>query len=341
MTTTAEAVKVGNITGAPNERRQGWVELTKRVDGSTVGVPVILMSGAKPGPTLLLDGCTHGNETLTAMAVHKFCRDLDLAGVNGTLIAVPTVNQLSVDGLSRTTPNQIIGATDINRVFPGRPDGFLTERLAHLYATEVIPKADYMLSLHSGSWMYMEPTGGKIIYDSSGKDDKVGNTSREMAKAFGAEMLWGNPGYENTSGDVARSHGIPCMVAEFGGSDSLPERIEVYLNAISQGISNVMAYLGMLPGHEPTKRDFWYECFSESHLHANFDGFVTWRSGISIDVDVKEGQELGAICDTFGNETEVIVAPYDGRVILLRTYNFVHAGEWVAGVGKDAQKIYD
>lgn len=339
MSTTPQPVHVGGITAEQGSRVDGWVELTKRVDGSVVGIPVSLVTGDEPGPVLLLDACTHGNETLTALAVQKFCRELDPHEVRGTVMAVPTVNQLSVDGLSRTTPNQIIGNTDVNRVFPGRADGFYTERLAHLYSTEFIARADYMVSLHSGSWMYMEPTNGKIIYDSSGDGDETGRVSREMAKAFGAEMLWGNPGYVATSGEVARAHNVPCMTAEFGGSDALPDRLEVYLAAITEGIRNVMAYLGMLPDRQLVLRDFWYECFSESHLHSSRDGFVSWRPGVSIDSDVKEGQELAAICDTFGNEVEVITSPYSGRVILLRTYNFVHAGEWVAGVGKDAVRV--
>jgi predicted deacylase len=187
-----------------------------------------------------------------------------------------------------------------------------------------------MVSLHSGSWIYVEPTNGKVIYDSSGEGDETGRVSRETAKAFGAEMLLGNPGYIATSGEVARAHNVPCMTAEFGGSDS-PDRLEVYLSAITEGIRNVMAYLGMLPDRQLVLRDFCFDCFSESP--SSRDGFVSWRPGVTIDSDVKEGQELAAICDTFGNEVEVITSPYSGRVILLRTYNFVHAGR-VGGWGR-------
>jgi uncharacterized protein len=181
----------GGVSVAAGERGRGWIEVGERVDGTPFGIPFIAVNGLEPGPSLLVDGGTHGDEVETPLAVHQINEEVDANSLKGQLVLVPTVNVLALDAMQRTTPTHLIGSPDINRVFPGKEDGFLTERLAYTYLKQFIEHADYMISFHTGGLYYMEPP--KVIYQDHG--DEAGKISREMAKAFGWEIIWRNPGY--------------------------------------------------------------------------------------------------------------------------------------------------
>lgn len=325
---------VRSVRAAPGTRAQGWLPITQRVDGSTVGIPVIIVNGRQLGPVLLVDGCTHGDEVETALAVQRICAIADPRSLKGTLVGVPVVNILALDAMQRTTPTHAVGATDVNRVYPGRPAGTLTERLAHLYLTEVVSKVQYMVNFHSGGTQYMEPP--KIIYEDEGDD--VGAKSHMMARAFGWEILWGNPGYQGTISVAARARGIPVIAPELGGSDRMPDRLESYVQRLTEGTINLMAYLGMIE-QAVVWRDRWIECSGDSHVHANRDGFFVPDPSVSLESHVEKGQRLGSIRDVFGQEVDTVVAPWDGLVILWRTYPMVHAGDWVVSVGEHTQYV--
>src|SRR6266508_906472 len=90
-------------------------------------IPVLLGRGAAPGPTLWLHGCVHGNEACGAFVAHRLFRELDPRALSGTLVA----------------------GGDLNRCFPGKPDGTLTEQMAHAIYTELRAHADYFVDLHT------------------------------------------------------------------------------------------------------------------------------------------------------------------------------------------------
>lgn len=325
---------VGPVQAEPGTRAEGWIPVTKRVDGSQVGIPVILVHGQEEGPTLLVDGCTHGDEVETAMAVQRICAQIDPERLRGTLIGVPVVNVLALDAMRRTTPTHWVGATDVNRVYPGRPGGTMTERLAHIYLMEVVSQAQYMINFHSGGAFCMEPP--KVIYEDRG--DEVGARSHNMARAFGWPILWGNPCYQGTVSHAARERGVAVIAPELGGTDRMPDRLESYVLQFADGTFNVMAHLGMLD-REVRWPDRWLECTGDSHVHCSSDGLWQAELGISLETRVQKGQKLGSIRDLFGREVEAIEAPWDGVIILLRTYPMVHAGDWVLSVGEQCHYV--
>src|SRR3972149_1007480 len=103
-----------------------------------------------------------------------------------------------------------------------------------------------------------------------------------MARAFGWEILWGNPGYQGTVSVAARSRGVAVIAPELGGSDRMPDRLQSYVVRVAGGAFQVLAHLGMIERAVPW-RDRWIECSGDSHVHAGRDGFFVPEPGVSLE----------------------------------------------------------
>ena len=336
---TPAAFQLGSVQAKAGARGDGWIEVSRRADGSVIGFPVVVLQGSEEGPVLLLDGCTHGDEVETTMAVHRVIERVDPKKLRGTLLAIPVVNVLAVDAMQRITPTHVIDNPDINRVFPGAADGSMTQRMAHVYTEQVISRAQFMITLHSAGLMHMGyGKEGMVIYDYEG--GPVDEKSREMAKAFGCGLLSKNahPGLVTSSSSVARQRGIPAICPEIGGTDRLPDSLDHSISLHVEGVLNVMRHLGML-NEPPKSRGSWVEFEGHPHVRTSRDGFVEAYPGIKLGSMVKKGQKVVAIRDFFGREVETVTAPWDGVVTLLRTYSFAHGGDFVVEIGPNAREV--
>ena len=142
--------RVGTASANPGDISFGVIEVGKLADSSTVDIPVILVNGSKLGSTLYLGAAVHGNEITGVEAIRRIIVKLDPKKVSGKIIAVPFQSSLAFRSMSRVTPNDF-SPDNLDALFPGTPDGSLTERMAFLLMNEAISKADYVLDLHTGA----------------------------------------------------------------------------------------------------------------------------------------------------------------------------------------------
>lgn len=326
MTTTTFAI--GTAEPGPGEKAHGIVEYGRRSDGTPLGIPVVVIRGKTEGPTLLIDGGIHGDELEGVLAVQRVCRQVDPSALRGTLVAVPVVNVLAFEGLSRAIPRALIGdalGTDVNRLFPGSATGTTAERIAYTYSQEIIRHVDYMITCHGGGASFM--VSPKVLFDGHGA---LGDENLELAKAFGWGILCNTTVYGGTSGDAAASHGVPVIIPELGGSDRLPETHDGHIQGHVDGILNVMRHYNMLDG-EVTEPDRYQLCGNE-HIHAGRDGLINWADGIRLNGNVTAGQRVGVLTDIYGEDVEELVSQWDGVVTLIRTYPLVRGGDWICSV---------
>jgi N-alpha-acetyl-L-2,4-diaminobutyrate deacetylase len=98
------------------------------------------------GPTALLTGANHGDEYEGPAALFELARTLDpekfAAGDHRA------GDELS--GLPPGTRTSPIDKGNLNRSFPGRPDGTVTEKIADYFTRHLLPLADIVLDFHSG-----------------------------------------------------------------------------------------------------------------------------------------------------------------------------------------------
>jgi N-alpha-acetyl-L-2,4-diaminobutyrate deacetylase len=129
--------------------QHGFLRLPYSRDDSAWGavmIPITVIRNGD-GPTALLTGASHGDEYEGPIALLKLARSLEPAQVRGRVILVPAMNYPAFRAGMRTSP---IDAGNLNRIFPGRPDGGVTEKIADYFQRHLLPFADIVLDLHAG-----------------------------------------------------------------------------------------------------------------------------------------------------------------------------------------------
>jgi len=119
---------------------------------------------------------------------------LDPSQLKGTVVALPVASPLAYEALSRSTP---LDMTNLNRVFPGSPNGLLTEQIAHAIATHFGPQLNFLVDMHSGG---IFPTVDYVY---------LSKVDPELAFAFGFDVLYDAPGYSGDLGNFAEERNIP------------------------------------------------------------------------------------------------------------------------------------
>ncbi|MFC0401499.1 N(2)-acetyl-L-2,4-diaminobutanoate deacetylase DoeB [Paraburkholderia rhizosphaerae] len=129
--------------------QHGFLKLPYSHDTSAWGAVMIPVTVIRrgDGPTVLLTGGNHGDEYEGPIALAKLAATLKTTDVKGRVIIVPYMNYPAFRAGTRTSP---IDRGNLNRSFPGKPDGTVTEKIADYFQRYLLPLADYVLDLHAG-----------------------------------------------------------------------------------------------------------------------------------------------------------------------------------------------
>ena len=216
MAATGRSRIVAEVDFDKNGRQHGFLRLFHSVHSSAYGfipIPIVVLRNGD-GPTALLVSGTHGDEYEGQVALCNLTKSLDPARIQGRVIILPAANFPAVVAGRRTSP---IDEGNLNRLFPGDPDGMVTEQIAYHIEHELVPMADLVCDLHSG--------GSSLMYVPSalyGGWQRDGSTAHGVAalKAFGSPVAYvaetNQGGARTLSGGAARQ-GIVCLGTEAGG----------------------------------------------------------------------------------------------------------------------------
>ena len=151
VTTAGEQAEPLALLGAElapgSAARLSWSP-TELFEGVPVSTPVLAVNGANPGPILCLTAAVHGDELNGIEMVRRVMHDIDPDKLAGAMIGVPIVNVQGFRRGSRYLPDR----RDLNRYFPGNPNGSAAARIAYSLFTEVIAHCDALIDLHTGSF---------------------------------------------------------------------------------------------------------------------------------------------------------------------------------------------
>jgi hypothetical protein len=303
-----ELAQLGPLHAGAGEAVSGYLEVAE-TDGVGARIPVSLVRGVQEGPVLALIAGTHGYEYPGITALQRLRQSLDPQALSGTLILVHIANPPSFYG--RTIYLSPADGKNLNRVYPGRPDGTLSERIAHAITTEVIAKADFLVDLHAGDgnealrpYVYMPVTG----------DARLDAATRGMALAFGLDHIVIDatriaPRDATQFVDMtALSRGIPAITTETGQLGLNDERS---IALAENGIRNLMRHLGMLEGTaKPNTGVVWLEDYQVITSPAT----GVFRAAVRDGYAVAEGGLLGELFDPFGARIGELRAPFAGIV---------------------------
>ena len=308
-------LEVGELTAERGEHTFGYLEVASSRSGLQPDLPVHLVAGSEPGPTLLVQGAIHGEEVVGSVAILNFIENLDPADLWGNVIAVPVVNRAGMD--LRTRVSEIDGK-DISTLFPGDPEGSVSEQVAHTYFTEAIEQADVMLDFHAGGRTAYE----RYVLFSAEKDPEnlteIERRRRKLVVAFGLDRAaYFPPGtFDMDEGKVAiEEAGVAQITLELGGGTGWFEHGEENVRDAERGMWNTLKTMGMANGEldadEPTCTV--YEA-----------GTVIWKPDVdglfirekTIGDELEEGDVYGRLVDPYtGEELAEMTAPEEGIVI--------------------------
>jgi predicted deacylase len=320
---------VGSATARPGERATGFIAVPAGVDAAAT-IPVIVIHGAKPGPVLALVAGSHGTEYASIIALQKLAQQADPAVLSGTLIVVPLINLASF--LHKVAHVNPVDGKNMNRFYPGKPDGTQTDRISWAIGKQVVEKCDYLIDLHGGDldenlrrYAYWAPTG-------QASQDVA---SRAMVLAFGLDHIILQdfrtpvaPGGAVTLTRFASGLGKPCVTAEAGhaGTTAADD-----VNALIEGCLRVARHLKMLPGSAPpVEHPLWLSRVVV--LSSDSDG--VFYPLAAPEAYVSKGMPVGYVTDYFGKKIRDAVAPIDGIVLYIGAVPSLKKGDTMAHIGE-------
>ena len=330
----ADPLVVGDVVVERGETATGGLRVGgpdgANTEAETV-LPITVVRGARPGPTLLLLAGVHGSEYVPIVSLQQLMPSLDPSDIAGTVIAVHVANPPTY--LGQAGALSPVDGENLNRVFPGDPDGTLTARIASAITTELFPLADAVLDLHGGNGLEdLEPswTG----YYANAPTPEVAEANRAIAFAFGlspvVEFQWEVAATDKAiwAGSQAVARGIPSIDVEAGGLGQVdPDEIA----AVTEGIRRIMAHLQMTdeafaPLPEPIliKERAWVEAPAAG----------SWTARAEAGDTVEKGQLLGIITDVYGGNPIEVRAPMAGLVLILREAPPVRKGHDLSVIAK-------
>ena len=318
-----EAFDISRIPSG--EKRTRWLEVAPRADGGTWRLPLLHVKGHTDGPILVVTGAVHGNEYEGVEAIPRIYEQVEPETLHGTLAMVAVCNMPAYEAGTRNSP---IDGLNLARVFPGDPDGTITQRIAYWLTHKLIKHADLFIDLHSAGVESDIPT--MIGYRHS--EDALGQRARAAAHAFGAPVLWGHPppGASGRTISTATEYGVPWLYTESpGGGRAGPDDVACYTN----GVLNVMKHLAMIPG-KPQPQSTTHHLVGDGNLDVVISAPAagSFRPHVELLDEVSVGQCLGVVENLFGQVVGEVTADGDGIVILLRRLPQVNAGDGVAQI---------
>jgi predicted deacylase len=319
---------VGDLQARPGTRVSGWLEVPAGVDEGT-RIPVTVIQGVRSGPVLALVAGTHGYEYPPVTALQHIRRDLDPAALRGTVILVHVANLPSF--LGRTVYYSPVDGKNLNRVYPGAPDGTVCDRIAHVITREVIDRCDYLVDLHGGD-------GNEALrpysYWMIGGDERVDEVSRQMTLFFGLDHIVidrerpQDPNASVYTANTAVLRGKPAITTETG---RLGTNEEVWVEMAERGVWNLLRYFEMVAGEVETPGPV---VWLEDYLVVRSPATGVWEPAVLDGYYIAEGGLLGTLYDLFGDPIQQIRAPFAGVVNYVVATPPVSEGEPVAMVSR-------
>lgn len=310
----------------------GHLVVPKGVDCEALSLPVFSLNKGE-GPRLLITGGCHGDELEGPIVARRLVEWLPEAQACGRVVIAPVLNPPAVMACSRNTPTD---GLNLNRVFPGRSDGSVTERIADAVSHILLPCADIVFDLHSFglAWDFPPSSTTHPI-----ADPVLMAKTLQMAEAFQLPMtlVWEHPGSPGMFDTLAQKQGKIFVCAEFGGGTVSFDAIAIY----EAGLRNALIALGLVEG-KPEHPTFRHRKSTQTlETRRSSDELKSPARGIfeprcSVLDEVKLGDIIGAVypMDSLTAAAIYIRAPQASIVYAIRSGTYVDVEEGVALVAR-------
>lgn len=320
---------LGDVTAPPATLAAGTLRIAPRGGDSGAEIPFSIVNGGKPGPVLALVAGTHGMEYAPIVALQRLRTAIDPRTLAGTIVMVHVANMPSF--LGRTIYYSPADGKNLNRAFPGKADGSLSERIADAITREVIARATHVVDIHCGDGN--ESLRPYVYWITTGAAD-VAEAGRKLALASGFDHIVvdrgrpTDPAQSIYLSNTAILRGKPALTVESGYLASTDEES---IARIERAVAGWLRELQMRSdGPPPVAAPVWID--RSEVLTSSVTGmfYATVERGHS----VAQGTVIGRITDFHGKVLEEVKAPFAGIVLYVLGTPPISKGEPVGFVGE-------
>ena len=268
---------------------------------------------------------THGDELEGQMVCYLVAKHLNehLDLLDGTVEIYPALNPLGIDTIQRGIPNFDL---DMNRIFPGNPNGTMAEQAAHLIV-EDLKGADLVFDIHSSN-LYLRETP-QVRINVLNEKELV-----PLAQRLNIDFVWVHDAatvLESTLAHSLNSTGTKCLVAELGVGQRINHKM---CNRLTLGIFNLMKDLGMWKGEiQQSLISNPIVCKGDNVEFLNAATSGIFITELKCGVVVAEGEEIGQIVEPMtGSVLSRVISPVEGYMFTIRAYPIVYEGSLMARI---------
>lgn len=308
--------------------QHGHLQLPYSRDDAAYGavmIPIaVIKNGA--GPTVLLAGGNHGDEYMGPLALLKLANTLAADKIQGRVIIVPCMNQPAFAAGTRTSP---IDAGNLNRSFPGRPDGTHTERIADYVTRYLLPMADAVADIHDGGRTldFVPMASSTYLPD----DPATEASSSAAAEAFGAPFVTKLVELDMLGMFECEvvSAGKPFITSELGGAGT----IRPHLTRIADnGVHNLLVHWGVLDAPFRHDHDQTRIAIPETngYVVSQTDGVLEWL--VELGDEISAGEPIARVHQhkVLGTDPVDYHATIDGLLAMRHHPGLVKMGDAIA-----------
>ncbi|HKJ58350.1 MAG TPA: succinylglutamate desuccinylase/aspartoacylase family protein, partial [Halobacteriales archaeon] len=282
----------------PGETANVRYTISETYLGEPIRLPVTIVNGERPGPSVALTAAAHGDELNGIEVVREVAHDWDHAELCGTLVCLPVLNPLGFITQQRYLP---IYDRDLNRSFPGSEGSTSAKRMANTIFSNFIAPCDLCLDFHTS-------TRGRtnVLHVRADMDDL--DVAR-LARAFASNVIIDSQGPAGSLREEATAVGVPTITIEMGEAHRFQREL---IDRALTGVESVFAEYGLREATSvmwPRWRTV-IDADQKTWLRADVGGLVEMHHERG--TLVEEDEPICTVTNPFKEEDETVTAPFTG-----------------------------
>ncbi|KAI9031913.1 hypothetical protein CLU79DRAFT_730653 [Phycomyces nitens] len=282
-----------------------WIKMIRQGLNEWIRLPVIICRGSEEGPVVGITAAVHGNELNGVPCIHRVVAEIDVQKLHGTVVAVPCVNVTGYLKFSR----EFADGRDLNRLFPGKEDGFASQVYCYQLMNKIISQFNYLIDLHTASF-------GRVnsYYVRADMNDPASATMANLQKP---QILLHNSGQDGTLRSAASARGIKAVTVEIGNPQLFQNQ---YIEWSFMGVMRILDNLEMF-ALSNTRAQPIVVCSPPSTILCSKGFWIyTTTGGVlevypAVNTIIRKGNLIARIKNIFGNVVDEYFAPCGGIVI--------------------------
>ena len=310
------AFTLGEVDVQPGQRATVDLPVSTLSNHTHVTLPVHVVHGEAPGPTMFLSGAIHGDEIQGVEIIRRILTHPALQTLRGTLLAVPIVNSFGFLNHTRYMPDR----RDLNRCFPGTGRGSLASLVADIFFREVVLRSQFGIDFHTAALhrsnlpqVRLAPQAPELL---------------QMAQAFAPPVILISKLRERSLQLSAGEAGVKVLLYEGGEALRFDE---IAIDAGVRGTLRVMAHLDMV---DPTSRPVGQTVFSDASSWVRSPESGILHTTRRIGDRVGKGEVVGVVADPLGQTSLPLFSEWVGIIVGRTNLPLVNRGDAVFHIAR-------